>query len=137
MTAESSTSTVRRNPDPVVRWVTLLGGLVFLLFGAWGFVEPRSFFDAVAVFEPYNAHFVRDIGAFQFGLGAVLVLIVVASDAHAAALLGVAAGSGLHAVGHVIDRELGGTPATDIPTFAVIALVLAWAGYRRLQRTSR
>jgi hypothetical protein len=37
-------------------------------------VDPRSFFTALAAFEPYNQHFIQDIGAFQIGLGAVLLL---------------------------------------------------------------
>lgn len=111
-----------------VRWVTILGGAVFLLFGIWAFVAPQSFFDALATFEPYNVHLVRDIGAFQVGLGAVLVLVASLPNEQGAALLGVGVGAGFHALAHVIDRDLGGSPGTDIPTFAVIAAVLIWAG---------
>ncbi|MEX1271449.1 MAG: hypothetical protein WEB55_03255 [Acidimicrobiia bacterium] len=56
------------------RAVAAFGGLVFLIFGLWAMIAPQSFFDSVAVFEPYNQHFVQDIGAFQIGLGAVLAL---------------------------------------------------------------
>jgi hypothetical protein len=34
-----------------------------------GVVFPHSFYDNVATFEPYNRHFLHDIGAFTIGLG--------------------------------------------------------------------
>src|SRR5215217_285415 len=90
-------------------------------------IGPHSFFDAVATFEPYNRHFLQDIGAFQVGLGAVLLLAVVPrADALAAALVGV--GAALHAVSHMVGHDLGGTPETDIPLFTALALLLLVAG---------
>ena len=132
-------------PDPTptpspwarrIRWVTIAGGIAFVVFGLWAFVAPQSFFDTLATFEPYNPHLVRDIGAFQVGLGAVLLLVAFLPDAHGAALLGVGVGGAFHAVGHVIDHDLGGSPATDIPTFSIIAALLLWAGIAQL-RASR
>ncbi len=119
-----------------IRWVTIIGGAAFVLFGLWAFVAPQSFFDALAAFDPYNAHLIRDIGAFQIGLGAVLLLVAFLPDAHGAALLGVGLGGAFHAIGHVIDRGLGGTPATDIPVFSLLAALLLWAGIAQL-RTPR
>ena len=116
-----------------IRAVTLLGGIVFVVFGLWAFFSPQSFFDTLATFEPYNPHLVRDIGAFQVGLGAVLLLVAILPDAHGAALLGVGVGGAFHAVGHVIDRDLGGSPGTDIPIFSVIAALLLWAGIAQLR----
>lgn len=115
--------------DRVVRAVLLLGGGWFVAFGLWAFLSPAAFFDALAPFDPFNAHFLRDIGAFQVGLGAVL-LLAARQGAAAAALLGVGTGAAFHAVGHVLDRDLGGTPASDIPVFTLVALVLLWAGWR-------
>lgn len=106
------------------RAVAIGVGVVFVAAGLWAFVDPRSFFDAAAVFEPYNEHFLRDIGAFQVGLGAVLLLAAFVRDALSVALAGVGIGAAFHAVSHVIDRDLGGDPAVDIPLFAAIALLL-------------
>lgn len=117
-----------------IRWITILGGAAFVAFGLWAFAAPQSFFDTLATFEPYNAHLIRDIGAFQIGLGAVLLLIAFLPNAHGAALLGVGLGGAFHAVGHVIDRNLGGAPATDIPTFSLIAALLLWAGIAQLRQ---
>lgn len=116
-----------------IRWVTILGGAAFLLFGLWAFFAPRSFFDTLATFEPFNAHLIRDIGSFQIGLGAVLLLVAFLPDAHGAALLGVGVGGAFHAVGHVIDRDLGGAPTTDIPVFSLLAALLLWAGIAQLR----
>lgn len=116
-----------------IRWVTIAGGAAFVLFGIWAFVAPQSFFDSLASFEPYNAHLIRDIGAFQIGLGAVLLLVAFLPDAHGAALLGVGVGGVFHAIGHMIDRDLGGSPATDIPVFSLLAAILLWAGIAQLR----
>lgn len=126
-------STAPTRTDQAIRWVTILGGAAFVAFGLWAFVAPQSFFDQLATFDPYNPHLIRDIGAFQIGLGAVLLLVAFLPSAYAGALLGVGLGGAFHAVGHVIDRDLGGTPATDIPTFSFIAALLLWAGIAALR----
>lgn len=107
------------------RIVAVVVGAVFLAAGLWAFVAPAAFFEAAATFEPYNVHFVRDLGAFQIGLGAVLVLSAFVGDALVAALAGVGAGAVFHLVGHVVDHDLGGDPTVDIPMFALIAVLLA------------
>lgn len=113
------------------RLVAGAGGIVFLAVGVWAFVSPRSFFEAVAVFEPYNAHFLRDIGAFQVGLGAVLLASLVWRDALLVALTGVGIGAVAHLTAHVLDRDLGGEPGIDLPFFTVIAVVLVVAAVAR------
>lgn len=106
-------------------------GAVSLAAGLWAFVAPEPFFEAAATFEPYNVHFVRDIGAFQIGLGAVLLLAVIVSDALLVALAGVGTAAVFHVLGHVIDHDLGGEPAVDIPMFALTAVLLAAAAIVR------
>ena len=113
------------------RAVALVGGIAFAALGAWAMIAPRAFFDAVALFEPYNRHFLQDIGAFQVGLGAVLLLAAVPrADALAVALLAVGGGA-LHVLSHLIGTDLGGNPEADIPTFALIAVLLLAAGVAR------
>lgn len=118
--------------------MALVGGVMFLGFGLWAMAGPESFFDAMAVFDPYNQHFVQDIGAFQIGLGAVLLLARFAgsADALAVGLVGVGIGSLAHAVSHLLGTDLGGTPAVDIPTFLIIGLLLLAGGIIRWREQS-
>ncbi len=113
------------------RAVAIVVGIGFIALGVWAMVDPRSFFDALATFEPYNQHFLQDIGAFQIGLGVVLLLAGVPrrSDGLTVALVGVGVGAALHTVSHVVGRDLGGTPARDIPLFAAMAVLLLAAGW--------
>ena len=82
------------------------------------------------MFEPYNQHFLQDIGAFQIGLGATLLLagLVPRLTALTVALVGVGVGAAMHALSHIIGIDLGGKPATDIPLFSLVAVALLWAG---------
>ncbi|MBK5265799.1 MAG: hypothetical protein JJE47_00045 [Acidimicrobiia bacterium] len=109
------------------------GGVVLGTFGLWAMILPESFFDQLARFEPYNQHFIQDIGAFQIGLGAVLLLAMRYSDSLAAGLLGVGTGSAAHLVSHAVGTDLGGTPALDIPVFAVLSAVLLVGGVMRVR----
>lgn len=112
------------------RIVGVVGGISFVLFGAWAMAAPESFFDRIALFEPYNQHLLQDIGAFQLGLGAVLLLATLAPalDSLTVALLGTGLGAAAHAISHVIGRDLGGKPSSDIPMFVVLAALLIGAG---------
>jgi hypothetical protein len=115
----------------VAHGVAILAVVFYVAFGAWAFLSPRSFFDAIATFPPYNEHFLHDIGAFQVGLGAALLAALVLRSALVAALVGVAVASVLHAVAHAVDAQLGGQP-TDVwvlglfAALVLLAAVLAW-----------
>ena len=119
------------------RAIAIVGGVGFIALGLWAMVDPRSFFEALASFEPYNQHFVQDIGAFQIGLGVVLLLagVPVRADGLTVALVGVGVGAALHTVSHIIGRDLGGAPERDIPTFAGMAVLLLVAGGFRWRHT--
>ena len=116
------------NAFPLV--AAILGGAGFVALGAWAMVDPQSFFETLARFEPYNQHFLQDIGAFQIGLGVVLLLaaLSVRADGLAGALVGVGVAATLHTVSHIAGRDLGGAPERDIPAFAALAAMLLAAG---------
>jgi hypothetical protein len=104
--------------------LTALAAVFFLVFGLWPFLDARSFFDEIADFEPYNAHFLHDVGAFQVGIGATLALALWRrTDALFVALAGAGIGAAFHAASHVRDRDLGGS-AGDTATLTVIAVLL-------------
>lgn len=113
------------------RGVALAAAVLFVALGGWAFLAPRSFFDAVATFDPFSAHFLRDVGAFQIGLGAVLLVATRARDALIVALVGTGVGAAAHALGHLLDQGLGGRPAIDVPALTLLAVVLLWAGVAR------
>jgi hypothetical protein len=90
------------------RVIAALAAAFYLVFGIWAFFAPESFADTIATFPPYNEHLMHDLGAFQIGLGVAALAGVLLSDALAAVLAGVAAGSIMHGVSHITDTDLGG-----------------------------
>jgi len=138
-TQPSRASTSAATSDALGRVAAAIGACAFVPFGAWAMLAPRSFFEQLAEFHPYNQHFVQDIGAFQLGLGAVLLVVALrpAIDALTAALLGTGVGAAAHAVSHVVGHDLGGKPASDIPMFSVVAVVLLVIGALRLRAGDR
>ena len=113
--------------------IAAFGGIVLVVFGLWAMVEPKSFFEQLARFEPYNQHFLQDVGAFQLGLGAVLLLALRYSDSLASGLLGVGIGSSAHVVSHAVGTDLGGSPAIDIPALAILSGLLLVGGVMRVR----
>ncbi len=120
------------------RIVALLAGLFFLGLGLWAMASPGTFFDTLATFDPYNEHFVQDIGAFQIGLGVVLLIPAALgrADGLTVALLGVGLGSAAHTVSHLLGTDLGGTPQVDIPFFAIVTALLLVGGILRWRQVS-
>jgi hypothetical protein len=97
-------------------------GLITLVLGIWAFVAPMSFFEVLAPFEPYNRHFLHDAGVLQIGVGVAMLLAAARRSPVEVALGGFIAFEALHVVSHVIDRELGGRPAFDIPALTVLTV---------------
>src|SRR5262245_50223562 len=89
-----------------VTGVTLLAAALSLAAGAWALIAPHSFATFTG-FEPYNRHFVHDLGAFQLGIGVALLLSTAWRDAPAVALAGFLAGDAAHAVSHWVDLGIG------------------------------
>lgn len=122
--------------DRAPQGIANVAGTGLLAFGLWAMIDPQSFFDALATFEPYNKHLIQDLGAFQIGLGAVLLLAAWprVDDALIVALAGVGIGMVAHVVSHVIGHDLGGTPEVDIPFFALLGGLLLAAAWVRADR---
>ena len=112
------------------RIVAALAGWLLVVLGLWAFFAARSFYDQLATFPPYNRHFLHDVGAFQFGLGATLLIALRWSDAIGAALAGNGAGAALHAASHWWDRALGGKK-TDPYLLTALAVVLIAGAHAR------
>ncbi len=123
------------NRSTLITALTALGAAFFIGAGLWAFFGPRSFFDQLATYEPYNPHFLHDIGAFQVGIGAALAAALWRrSDAIFAALNGAGVGSAFHTVAHVRDHDLGGKDS-DPYVFGIAALLfLAGAAWQLTPR---
>jgi uncharacterized membrane protein len=113
----------------IVLW---LAGLSFVVLGIYAFAAPHSFYDQLATFPPYNRHLIHDVGAFQIGIGAALLLALRWSDASFVALAGAGAGASVHVVSHIIDHELGGETSQTV-TLGVLAVLLLVAAAVRWQ----
>ncbi len=100
-----------------------IGGALLVWWGVWAFFWPRSFYDNIATFEPYNEHFMHDIGAFQIGLGLTLLLALRMRDALFVAMVGVGSGAALHAIAHITDRNDGGR-SSDPGALGLLAVLL-------------
>jgi hypothetical protein len=111
------------------RVVAAVGGVTTVAAGLWAFFAPRSFAD-FAKFPPYNQHLIHDIGAFEIGIGAALLLALVFRDGLLVALGGGAAAAVMHFISHVIDRDLGGR-SLDPWLFGILAVVIGLAAFGR------
>jgi len=89
--------------------VTALIGLLTIGIGIWCLIDPGSFAQFVGFGE--HEHFLHDVGAFQLGLGATLLLALIWSDALATSITGFLVANTVHTVNHVLDLHLGGSPA--------------------------
>jgi PPOX class probable F420-dependent enzyme len=104
-------------------------GLSTLVVGVWALARPDSFSEFVN-FPPHQ-HFVHDVGAFQLGLGATLLLALIWADAAAVGLAGYLVGGVAHTASHVADADLGGSPTQTgviglLSLLAAAALVIRW-----------
>jgi uncharacterized membrane protein len=115
------------------RVLAAIVGVFYTVTGMWSFFVSTNFYSTVADFAPYNLHFLHDVGAFQVGLGVVLLAAAAMDRGLVPALIGVLAGSLLHLAAHLLDIRLGGHPTTDLPALTLIAVVLAVALYLELR----
>ena len=110
-----------------------LAALALMLPGLWAMLAPESFYASLAVYPPYNRHFIHDIGAFMLGLGATLGFALALGDALLVAVAGNAIGALAHFVSHLVDRELGGQPSDPL-TFGIFAVLLVGLAVWRARR---
>jgi hypothetical protein len=104
--------------DRLLRLLIGLAALATIAPGLFAMLAPETFFNAVALYPPYNRHFIHDIGAFMLGLGAGLAFALVLTDALLVGLAANAVGAVAHFISHLVDRDLGGAPS-DPTTFGV------------------
>jgi len=108
-------------PGTLGRLAILAGAAVFVIGGAWALISPSSFYDEVATYPPYNRHLFHDVGAFQLGLGAALLLALTDWSGRLVGLWAGTTAALLHALSHVLDRDLGGRDGDPV-ALSVLAL---------------
>jgi PPOX class probable F420-dependent enzyme len=116
----------------VVRTATILFGALTAAVGVWAMVWPDSF--SAAVNFPPHRHFLHDVGAFELGIGATLLLATIWTDAVAVALAGYLVGGVAHTAAHAVDIHLGGSNGQTwlIGLLTVLAAVVLVVRLREL-----
>lgn len=101
-------------------WDRALAGVMALLFlanGAAMLAGPSAWYDAVPgvpATGPFNAHFVRDIGAVYLACALGLAWFAWRPAQGWAAMAVGACWLGLHALVHVYDAACGASPLADV-----------------------
>ncbi len=107
-------------------------GVLITGTGVWAFFAPHNFYDNIATYPPYNRHLFHDVGAFTIGLGLAFFIAMRVRSALTVAIAANAAAAIMHAISHIIDRDLGGK--TSDPWFlSAVGLALAVPAIRRLR----
>jgi NO-binding membrane sensor protein with MHYT domain len=100
--------------------------------GIWAFAAPHSFYETIATYPPYNRHLFHDIGAFTTGLGLAILAATRFRNALLVALIGNAAAAVMHAISHIIDRDLGGR-SSDPWFLSAVAVAITIPAVLRLR----
>lgn len=112
---------------PMARRVAMgcavLGAVMFGVLGAWSSFAPRSFYDLIATYPPYNLHLFHDLGVFQLGIAASLAAGIVGRSPLAVGLWGGAVAAVGHAISHWADADRGGR-STDPLMLSLVAIVV-------------
>ncbi len=112
-----------------MRAAVLVIGALHLAAGAFMALAPRSFYDEVGTFPPFNAHYLRDLATWYVAFGALL-LVAARRPSWQAPLLALAVVQyALHVVNHLVDiadpEPAWKGPVTDV-ALAAVGGVLWW-----------
>ena len=98
-------TTPARSTDRVVSTALVLAALTSLVFGLWAYIAPSHFQSVIAPWASLGEHFLRDGGAFQIGIGSMVVAALYCRDAITVVLTGSSVATLLHAISHMIDVD--------------------------------
>ncbi|MBI2691866.1 MAG: hypothetical protein HYX29_07985 [Solirubrobacterales bacterium] len=114
----------------LVTGVIALFALIELAMSLWMVAAPQSFFDQIGPFGEYNGHYLRDVAAFQAGIGAALLASIWITRLRAGAVCALLAASALHGINHFagIDAANGNSNAGVVDAIAITlsVLVIGW-----------
>jgi hypothetical protein len=119
----------RRRADLMVRPLMAALGFYHLALGAFMVVAPRTFYEQVGPFPPYNAHFIRDVATFYLALGVVFALAAARRSWQIPLLVFALLQYGLHVLNHVWDvsaAEPAWLGPANLVVLALITVALYW-----------
>ena len=122
-------SDVQRRGRFALRPLLLVLGAYHLLVGLAIAVAPRDFYDNVAAFPPYNAHFLRDVATFYLALGLVTVVASARRSWQVPVLAVTLAQYTLHVINHLVDvgdTDPGWHGPANVATLALIGALIWW-----------
>ena len=119
-----------------LRPLLLALGIGHAALGALMVAAPRTFFEEIGPYAPYNDHYIRDVSTFYLAMGAAF-LIATARRSWQVPVLGLAFIQYLlHVLNHVWDVS-DADPAwlgpVNLITLGLTAAAILW-GYRTAQR---
>lgn len=118
-----------RRSDPLVTALIAVFAAIELLTSLWMVAGPNSFFEQIAPFGNYNGHYLRDVAAFQAGIGLALLASIWVRALRPGAVCALLAATALHAVNHIADiNAIEGSNAdlVDAILVTLTALVAGW-----------
>ncbi len=115
-----------------VQSTLVAGGIFYIAVAAVLLLVPAWFYEAIAMYPPYNRHFMGDAGSFMLGLGLMLVWGMRSPVRYRAMIAIVGIATLVHAINHIIDDfilnpttlSISGNIALFIIAFAI--LLAAW-----------
>jgi peptidoglycan/LPS O-acetylase OafA/YrhL len=113
-----------------VRPLVIAAGALHLAAGLFMAIAPRSFYDQVGTFPPFNAHYLRDLATWYVALGVGLLLAVRRPAWRLPLLVLAVVQYALHVVNHVIDigdPESAWKGPVTVVALALVAVVLTAA----------
>src|SRR5215204_350904 len=103
--ASTQQTTPVRSTGPLVTAALVLAALNSLVPGFWAYIAPSHFQSVVAPWASLGEHFLRDGGAFQIGIGSMVVAALYCRDSITVVLTGSSVATLLHAISHMIDVD--------------------------------
>lgn len=96
----------------------------------WMVVAPRSFFANIGPFGVFNGHYLRDVAAFQAGIGAALLASIWLRELRSGAVAALLGATALHTFNHWVDVRAAhagsNADVVDAVLLTCTTLLVAW-----------
>jgi hypothetical protein len=118
-----------RKASLALRPLLLVVGAYHVALGALMVAAPRTFFDEVGPYPPYNDHYIRDTATIYLALGAVLMIAAARRSWQVPLLVLALVQYALHVLNHVwdvSDTDPAWLGPANLVTLTLIAAALWW-----------